>query len=167
MKRITGLQIQYFHLCLRKLWLFGNGIGMELSSSFVEEGTLIGKTTYVRRAQKWKELNLQSVKIDHFDPNNKLIREVKKSPKLEHAHVAQVKYYLYALEKRGISGASGIIEYPRQRKTTTIEPLTSANRQEIKGWVDNINKITSLRECPNLRKKRYCRSCAFHDFCFV
>jgi len=167
MKKITGLQVQYFHLCHRKLWLFGSGIGMELSSSFVAEGTLIGETTYARRPKKWRELNLEFLKIDHYDPTENLIREVKKSPKLEHAHVAQVKYYLYALEMRGVTGAGGIIEYPKHRKTTNIDPLTNSDRKEIEGWIAEIERITSLASCPSLVKKGYCRNCAFYDFCFV
>ncbi len=133
MRRITGLQIQYLHLCYRKLWLYSKGIGMELSSSLVAEGTLIGEMTYQRRPQKWKELNLGHLKIDHFDPQANTVREVKKSPKLEHAHIAQVKYYLYALEQRGVHGADGVIEYPKQRKSTTVE-LTDADRKDIKEW---------------------------------
>jgi len=163
---ITASHITYYHLCHRKLWLHDSGMRMEDNSASVHEGQHIGKTTYARRAQKWKELNLESVKIDHFDPAENLIREVKKSPKLEHAHVAQVKYYLYALEQRGITGARGIIEYPKQRKTTHVE-LTDTDRKDIEGWIAEIKRITTLPDCPKLTKKGYCRNCAFYDFCFV
>ena len=139
---------------------------MEDNSVAVQEGNHIGKTSYNRRAQKWKELNLQSVKIDHYDPTQKLIREVKKSPKLEHAHMAQVKYYIYALEQRGITGASGIIEYPKHRKTTMVE-LSDIDRIKIENWMEKIRSITSLQDCPSAVKKGYCRNCAFFDFCFV
>ena len=138
---------------------------MEDNSPAVHDGHHIGKTTYARRPQKWRELDLGSLKIDHYDPTNKLIREVKKSPKLEHAHVAQVKYYLYALEERGVNGASGIIEYPKQRKTTTIN-LTNTDRLAIKGWITEIEHISTLSECPALIQKPYCKKCAFYDFCY-
>lgn len=164
---INASHITYYLLCHRKLWLHHKGMRMEDNSSAVHEGQHIGKTTYTRRAQKWKELNLQSVKIDHYDPTEKLIREVKKSPKLEHSHVAQVKYYLYALEKRGVTGASGIIEYPKHRKTTRVPPLTEKDSKEIEGWLAEIERITTLPDCPELVKKGYCRNCAFNDFCFV
>jgi len=164
---ITASHITYYLLCHRKLWLHHSGMRMEDNSSSVHEGQHIGKTTYARRTQKWKELNLESVKIDHYDPTENLIREVKKSPKLEHAHVAQVKYYLYALEMRGVTGAGGIIEYPKHRKTTNIDPLTDSDRKEIEGWIAEIERITSLASCPSLVKKGYCRNCAFYDFCFV
>jgi len=139
---------------------------MEHTSHAVAEGKLIEKTAYQRRSEKWKQLAFDGVKIDHFDPAQKLVREVKKSPKLEHAHVAQVKYYLYALEQQGIVGASGIIEYPKHRKTTKVE-LTEEGRREIKRWEKEIKEITGLKECPAIIKKNYCKNCAFYDFCFI
>lgn len=158
--------ITYYHLCHRKLWLHHRGMRMEDNSSAVAEGQLIGETTYKRRAKKWKELSVDSLKIDHFDPKTNTIREVKKSSKLEYSHVAQVKYYLYALEKRGIQNAKGLIEYPKQRKTTEVI-LDAATKEEIKGWEAEIERIVNLAQCPELVEKNYCRNCSFRDFCFV
>jgi len=64
----SGTLISYLHLCHRKLWLHANGIRMEHTSHAVAEGKLIGENTYNRRAKKWKELDLQNLKIDHYDP---------------------------------------------------------------------------------------------------
>lgn len=164
----SGTQIAYLHLCHRKLWLHANGMRMEnaTGNAYVEEGKLIGETTYQRRPSRWRELDLGSLKIDHYDPQTNLLREVKKSPKLEHAHIAQVKYYLFALEQRGVVGARGVIEYPKQRRTTEVV-LTEADRADIRGWEAEIERIVSLPVCPELVKKSYCRNCAFRDFCFV
>ena len=95
--RISASHITYYHICHRKLWLHHRGMRMEDNSQAVAEGQLIGTTTYNRRAKKWKELSLGAAKIDHFDPQTNTIREVKKSAKLEHAHVAQVQYYFCLL----------------------------------------------------------------------
>lgn len=158
--------ISYLHLCHRKLWLHARHIRMEHNSQAVAEGKFIGETTYQRRAHKWKELNLGGSKIDHFDPQTNTIREVKKSAKLEHAHVAQVKYYLYLLEERGIEQARGLIEYPKQRKTREVV-LDEVSRKEVEGWTREVERIIALSDCPDLVKKSYCRSCSFYDFCFV
>ena len=162
----SGTLISYLHLCHRKLWLHANGIRMEHTSHSVAEGKLIDETTYNRRAKKWKELDLQNLKIDHYDPATNTIREIKKSPKLEFAHVAQVKYYIYTLAKRGVPDTKGIIEYPKQKKTTKVE-LTTADEQVIKQWEDQVEKIIKARTCPELIEKSYCRNCAFRDFCFI
>ncbi len=164
--RITPTLVAYYHLCHRKLWLHANEIRMEQNSRVVAEGKLVGETAYQRRAKKWKELQLEKAKIDHYDPVANTVREIKKSSKLEHAHIAQLKYYLYALEQRGVVGADGIIEYPKQRKTTAVK-LTETDRTEIRGWEAEIEQIVRLPVCPELVKKSYCRTCAFRDFCFV
>ena len=158
--------ISYLHLCHRKLWLHHHHIRMEHNSQAVAEGKLIGETTYQRRAKKWKELNLGNSKIDHFDPQTNTIREVKKSAKLEHAHVAQVQYYLYLLEQRGIKQAKGLIEYPKQRKTTEVI-LDEVSRKEVESWEAEVERIVNLSNCPELIKKSYCRSCSFYEFCFI
>lgn len=162
----TATLISYYHLCHRKLWLHANDIRMEHTSSTVAEGKQIEESTYQRRAKKWKEIVVDQGKIDHFDPKQRLVREVKKSPKLEHAHVAQVQYYLYALAQRGINGATGIIEYPKQRKTTKVA-LSPEIRKDIQHWEAEIKRIVEQADCPELVKKNYCKTCAFYEFCYI
>ena len=48
---ITGLHIQYYFVCHRKLWLFANGIQMEHTSDLVYEGKLIHETTYPQQCE--------------------------------------------------------------------------------------------------------------------
>jgi len=140
---------------------------MEHTSDAVAAGNLLDQHTYPRRSKKYTQLSLGHLKIDHFDPKEKIIKETKKSPKLEHAHVAQLKYYLYALEQRGVRGVTGLLEYPSQRRTKTVE-LTEADRSSvIPGWEAEIGRVVALEECPELVRKPYCRNCAFYDFCFV
>lgn len=164
---VTGTLISYLYLCHRKLWLHARQMRMEHNSENVQEGKWISETTYDRRPKKWRELAIGNVKIDQFDPVEKVIREIKKSQKLEYAHIAQVQYYLYVLEQHGIHGATGIIEYPKQKKTTRIPALTDADRKSIRGWELEIECIVSLTESPGLVKKSYCKTCAFYEFCYV
>lgn len=94
---LIATHINYYHLCHRKLWLFANGIRMEHTSETVAEGKLIGETTYTNRAEKYTEIQVDGIKIDFYDARNKVVHEVKKSDKVEQAHIAQVKYYIYKL----------------------------------------------------------------------
>ena len=117
---ITGTHINYYRVCKRKLWLFANGIQMEHTSDLVAEGKLIHDFSYPQRAEKYTELELDGVKIDFYDAANKVVHEVKKSNKVEEAHLWQVKYYLYVLQQHGIEGATGILEYPKLRRRQTV-----------------------------------------------
>lgn len=163
---ITATHINYFHICHRKLWLFSNGIQMEHKSDLVYDGKLLHESSYPQRAEKYTELEMDGIKIDFYDAVNKVVHEIKKSNKLELAHIAQVKYYIYVLERNGIGGATGILEYPKLRQTETVI-LTDEDRVQIPEWEKEIEQIVEAEDCPVLIKKGICKSCSYFDFCFV
>jgi len=162
---IIPTHINYYHLCHRKVWLFANGINMEHTSDTVAEGKLIGENSYPQRAEKYTELELEGAKIDYYDAKNKVVHEVKKSDKVEHAHIAQVKYYLYLLDKAGITGASGIIEYPKLRETQKVT-FEESDKAEIERWSQDILRIVESETCPPLLNKPICKRCSYFDFCY-
>ncbi|MEA1980578.1 MAG: CRISPR-associated protein Cas4 [candidate division Zixibacteria bacterium] len=163
---ITGTHINYYFSCKRQLWLFANGIQMEHTSDAVFEGKLIHESSYPQRSAKYEEIELGGIKIDFYDPKNKVIHEIKKSQKLREAHVWQLKYYIYTLEKTGIKGVSGILEYPKERKTEEIY-LSTIDIEEIKEIEIKIKKITSSEQAPKIKKMTRCKSCSYYDFCFA
>jgi CRISPR-associated exonuclease Cas4 len=162
---ITGTHIAYYHTCHRKLWLFANGIQMEHTSNIVAEGKLIGETSYQERAQKYTELALDGIKIDYYDAKNKVVHEVKKSDKVEHAHIAQVKYYLYILQKNGIDGASAVIEYPKMKQKEIVE-WEEEDETEVEDWIRQTKTIIEQEACPELVKLKICKKCSYYDFCY-
>ena len=121
----TATHIAYYHICHRKLWLFSNGIHMEHASERVAEGKLIGETTYSKRPEKYTEIEIGGSKIDFYDAKERVIHEVKKSDKMEEAHIWQVKWYILLLKRENIEGATGILEYPKLRETKQVVLLPS------------------------------------------
>lgn len=172
MPHLNATLINLYHVCHRELWLHANGIRMEHNSEVVYEGKLIGESTYGERAEKNRELELDlpggigSVKIDFYDAATRTVHETKKSDKAEVAHIAQVKFYLWALEKSGIEDPKGIIEYPRMRTREQVT-LDERDRQDIARWIIEIQKITERGECPPVLNKPICRSCSYCDYCYV
>jgi CRISPR-associated exonuclease Cas4 len=163
---ITGTHINYYFICHRKLWLFHNGFQQEHSSENVYEGKLIHETSYPQRPEKYSEIEIDGIKIDYYDPNNKIIHELKKSDKMEPAHEWQLKYYIFVLEKNGIDCVSGILEYPKLRKKTEIY-LSNRDREKIKDLIITIDNIISEKSCPEMTKTKVCKKCSYHDFCFI
>jgi CRISPR-associated exonuclease Cas4 len=139
---------------------------MEHTSEVVAEGKLIGETTYPERAEKYTEIEVDGIKIDFYDAKNKVVHEVKKSNKVEHAHIAQVKYYIYKLEQHGLEGVSGLIEYPKMRQTEKVILLDS-DRDLIKQWEIDIVQLVGSEDCPPLLNKPICKTCSYFDFCYV
>ena len=164
--QVTGTHIAYFHLCHRKLWLFANGINMEHTSEVVAEGKLIGETTYIDRAQKFTEIEIDGVKIDFYDAKNKVVHEVKKSSSVEQAHIAQVQYYLYKLQQKGVYNASALIEYRKLKQREEVQPLTKSDVTNIEAWEREISSIIGSSACPQAIRARICKKCSYYDFCY-
>lgn len=162
---ITGTQFNYYFICHRKLWLFSNGIQMEHSSELVYEGKLLHEFSYPQRTEKFQEIEIGGIKIDYYDPKNRIIHEVKKSDKIETAHEWQLKYYIYVLEQLGIDGVKGVLEYPALRKTDT-HFLSERDRQEIEIIKEQIEKIIQTDQCPERLQSRMCKNCSYFDFCW-
>ncbi len=163
--QITGTHFNYYQVCHRKLWLFGNGINMEHTSDLVAEGKLIHENTYPFRNDKYTEIEIDGVKIDFYDARNKVVHEIKKSRSHEEAHEWQVKYYLYVLKLNGVDGATAVLEYPTLRKTLTLE-LTSDDEKTITEMRSNIEQVITSPGCPSLLHNKKCLNCAYFDFCY-
>jgi CRISPR-associated exonuclease Cas4 len=163
---LTATHINYYFVCLRKLWLFANGIYMEHTSDTVSEGKLIHETSYPQRAEKYTEIEIGGSKIDFYDAKNKVIHEVKKSDSIEDAHEWQVKYYIWLLHENGIENATGIIEYPKLKHTSKVE-LSATDVSRLEDIARHIEGITLEHTCPPRINSKICKKCAYYDFCYV
>ena len=164
--QITGTHFNYYLICHRKLWLFANGINMESTSDLVYEGKLLHETSYPRRSEKYQEIEMDGIKIDYYDPKNKIVHEIKKSDKHEEAHEWQVKYYIYVLEMNGVTGVSGLLEYPRLHRTSEVF-LTTPDKETIKEMVETIERIIKDEHCPDKISINRCKNCSYFDFCWL
>jgi len=161
----TGTQIAYFAVCPTKLWLFSHYICQEKNSELVEIGRLLQQAHY---ASDVKEILIDyKISIDLIRKKGMLIlHEIKKSRKLECAHKLQMSYYLYYLRNvKGIEGVIGVINYPTQRKIVKVE-LTLDKEVEILEILNKIKRVISSPYPPLPTYKKYCRKCAYFEFCF-
>lgn len=163
---IGGLHVSYYFICKRKLWLYLRGVTQEHGSDLVEQGRLIHETSYPERRERYRELIFDGVRIDYYDPVDRIIHELKKSPACRTAHVWQLKHYILRLEERGVEGVTGILEYPRQRRTERIE-LEPDDRDALEAVYAEIDDLASSAPAPERINAPLCQSCAYHDFCYV
>lgn len=156
----TGVQINYYFICHRKLWLFSHNIGMEKESEEVALGKFLHEKSYGR---KEKDIVMDRIAIDFIERNGKIIlHEVKKSKKMVKAHLYQLLYYIYYLKRKGID-AEGIINYPLLRK---VEKIELKDEKEIEKVLRKINEIISMEKPPKVERKPYCKRCAYYEFCW-
>lgn len=159
--QVTGTEFNYYHICKRKLWLFAHDMEMEQESDNVFLGKLIHENSYQR---KKKEILIDGViKIDFMD--DEAVHEVKKSNRMEDSHVAQLLYYIYCLRQKGVDIRKGIINYPKQRRTTEVE-LTPEKEDEIRDTIERIKEVENLEQPPELLDSKICRKCSYEEFCY-
>ena len=162
-KDITGLMVYYYEVCKRKLWYFVNEIQLEENNSNVILGKLLEENTYTRDEKK---INIDGVINIDFIRSKKILHEIKKSNSIEPASLLQVQYYLYYLEKKGLIGLKGILDYPLLKQTVEVN-LTDKDRENLDNIIIGIKEILGKESPPALEKNGICKKCAYFDLCFV
>lgn len=158
---ITGVKVNYFFVCPRKLWLFDRGIQMEKESDRVLLGKLLDEESYPRKRRRRITID-DLIAVDILDEH--AIQEVKYSEALRKASIMQIGYYLYYLRNLGIE-REGILSYPRQRRQERVV-LTEEMVKELEESLQRIAEILSQDHPPKVVRKPYCRRCAYFEFCF-
>ncbi|NLM10637.1 MAG: CRISPR-associated protein Cas4 [Clostridiaceae bacterium] len=161
--KITGVMVEYYFVCKKKLWYFTNQIQMENEHENVLIGRMIDENSY---AQERKNILIDgTINID-FIRKNKQIHEVKKSKSIEEATIWQVKYYLYYLKKLGLDGVTGVIDYPLLRQNLVVE-LDESDEEKIEEIIRDIESIVTTPSPPTSKKMRICSKCAYYELCFI
>lgn len=159
--RIGGIHIHYYAICERKMWLFDRGIRMEKDFDRVVEGQILHEQAYKYLP---REIVIDNAfKIDAID--GEYVREVKLSSKMTKADRLQMLFYLYQLELRGLK-KKGLISYTKERKTREII-LNEKGKKDIKKAIAEAHRILKQAKPPPYVRLNYCKSCAYHDFCFA
>lgn len=162
-KEITGIMVYYYVVCQRKLWYFLHEIQLEADNSNVILGRLLEENTYTRDEKK---IAIDGVINIDFFRAKKILHEIKKSKVMEEASILQVQYYLYYLEKKGLTGMKGILDYPLLKQKVEVE-LTEMDRKNLEKILSGIEKIMKSSVPSDLEKKSICKKCAYFDLCFV
>lgn len=162
-ERITGVMIYYYYVCKRKLWYFMNDISMETENEDVMLGKLLDESSYKKDD---KHINIDNIINIDFIREHRELHEIKKSRAIEEAGIWQVKYYLYYLKKKGVTGLKAKIDYPLIKKNVVVE-LTEDDEIFLEEVIKDIYNIKSQCLPPEFESKKICDKCAYHDLCFI
>ena len=165
MMKITGVMVQYYKACKRKLWFYANQINMNYEDENISIGRLIHETSY---PDERKNIIIDNtIAIDFIKKEGEqLIFEVKKSSKLKIPTLYQVYYYLWYLKNKKEININGMLVYPKEKKREEIS-LTPEIEKEIEFIVQDIPKILEQKTPPKAENKKYCRKCSYYEFCRV
>lgn len=162
-ERITGVMVYYYFICKRKLWYFVHEISMENENEAVMLGKLLDENSYKRDD---KHINIDNVINIDFIKEQKELHEIKKSRAIEEAGVWQVKYYLYYLKRRGVTGLTAKIDYPLLKKNLIVE-LKEDDEKRLDEVIQDINIMKEQTQPPQFTSRKICIKCAYHDLCFI
>ncbi len=160
---INGTLIWYYYICPREVWLIAHQISADQDSDNVLVGRFIGETTYEREK---KEIGVGGSKIDvfHIEDGKMVIGEVKKSSKFKESARMQLAFYLSELKERGID-ACGELRFPKEKLREEIV-LDEHTERELDKVRREILRIIYLEKPPPPQKIKYCKNCAYTEFCW-
>jgi len=161
--RITGVKINYYFVCKRKLWLFAHHLSMEHTSDYVALGNLLHQQTF--QQEEKKEILIDDlIRIDFIDSKG-VIHDVKSSNMMEEAHKYQIIYYLYYLKQKGIQELTGEINYPKAKRKTKVQLLPEQEKR-IEQIIEEITKIEKMDLPPSAEQKSLCKPCSYAELCW-
>ena len=146
--RISGLMMNYYFICKRKLWCFSRNLNFEETNENVKMGKLIDESRY---SFETKQIAIEeTVNID-FIRNWKVVHEIKKSKAIEEAAIWQVKYYIYFLKIR-------------ERKEIILSEEDEAYLEKV---LIEIEEICKNENSPEVINDKRCKKCAYYEYCYV
>lgn len=161
--RTNGIKVNYLVICSRKLWFYSHDIRLEPGSDRVALGRLLHERAY--RDQSRRELLIDNlIKVDLIESEGKLL-EVKYSRRLIEAARLQVLYYLYYLNRLGVTGLVGELRFPKERRRETVH-LTEQAEAQVEEALRQVRSIEQLPVPPSVRFMPICRSCAYAELCW-
>mgnify|MGYP002075118824 CR=1 FL=1 len=161
--KTSGIKVNYYIVCKRKLWLFDRNLSMENNSEKVTIGKVLDNDYYNKNNNKNYLLD-NLICIDIVDNEN--IGEIKVSDKLPESGRIQILYYLYYLKKSLGINKKGTLNYPKQHKREFVE-LDEEAEKNIENILIDIKSILSLDKPPPIDKKPYCTKCSYYELCFI
>ena len=160
--RITGLMVQYYHVCKRELWFMSRGIDIDRGTANIRRGTHIDETSY-RDKRRSFQINGR-IALDILDSGE--VMEVKASSSLEKPARMQLLYYLWYLDRILNIQRDGVLAYPAERKREEVN-LTEDNATAVEETICGIIDVVESDTPPELDKKPYCDSCLYQDICWL
>jgi CRISPR-associated exonuclease Cas4 len=160
---VTGTLVWYYCVCPRQAWLMARHLVPDEDDTNIEIGRFIHETAYQREK---KEIDLGNAKIDLFKMENGelVVGEVKKSSRHIKSARMQLLFYLLQLKEMGIQ-ARGELLFPTEKKKEKVI-LDEKSEAEIHGIIENIKEISLREHPPPPVKIKYCRPCAYSEFCW-
>ena len=163
-EHITGTLIWYALICEREVWLMAHEMEPDRDDARLAWGRFLGEVTYPRSRKR--EIALPGMKIDLVEREGPrlVVGEVKASSRFVEAARMQVLFYLWRLREMGIE-AEGELRFPEERRRERVV-LDEESEARLRAVMARVERIMQQPLPPPARRIRYCRACAYREFCW-
>jgi CRISPR-associated exonuclease Cas4 len=163
---ITGTLVWYYVACRRRCWLMAHEISPDEDDTLLDLGRLLHEETYKREEQN-KGFDAPGMKLDlvRKDEDGITVCEVKKSDRFIRPAAMQLCFYLWRLKQQGII-ARGELLIPARKKRIRIE-LSERRESELVRIMSEIERLVAEMTPPAVTGGKYCKKCAYREFCFA
>lgn len=159
--RVTGVMMQYYHVCKRELWFLSRNVEIDRENPSVVRGTRVDETSY---SEKRHNVSIDgTISLDLLDSGQ--VVEVKPSSALVEPARMQLSYYLWYLDRVAGVEKTGVLAHPTEREREEVE-LTDERAAKVEEAIRGIYEVVERETPPPAEEKPYCESCAYHDFCW-
>lgn len=161
---VTGTLMWYYFICHREAWLMARQINPDQDHNLLDYGRFLQEKAYARDK---KEISVGHLKFDlvRKKDGQLIVGEVKKTSKYEKSATMQLALYLYELRELGIE-AQGELLFPEEKKRVPIV-LTPELIEAVEKAKKEILGIVCSEKPPKAVKGKFCRNCAYSDFCWA
>lgn len=161
---VTGTLIWYYYICKREVWLMSHQLFPDEDDENILIGRIIGENSYPRDK---KEIDLGNAKIDliRTEDGNLVVGEVKKTSRFVNSASKQLLFYLLQLREMGIE-ACGELLIPEEKKKIDVM-LDETSEAEIRSAISDIEVIVNQESAPEPVTNKYCKRCAYSEFCWA
>jgi CRISPR-associated exonuclease Cas4 len=162
--KVLGSYVQAFSICPRQVWLMSRQICPDESHELLQIGRLIQSQTYAR---EHKEVRFAHLTLDLIRRAGKnfVVAEVKKSSRALEAARMQLAFYLFELRQMGID-AEGELLFPEEKRREFVV-LTPELEEKVVAVKQAVSQVVSQPLPPSPLRNRYCRRCAYGEFCWA
>lgn len=159
---ITGTTVNYYFHCKRQCWLFYNKINLEDNS----EDVRIGRVLHELKNENPPE-TIDNIKLDKITPE--YVVEIKKSDADLAAATAQLEFYLFTLNKKGINrkGKLECVEKNKQDKKIHVLNFNESDMQMLTVLYQQIEDFVHTQNPPEAVLENKCKKCAYYEYCFI
>jgi CRISPR-associated exonuclease Cas4 len=160
---IGGTLVQSASVCSRQLWLESRKIAQDQENDALMIGRLIDRESY-GRDKKSVPFGPNRFDVLRKEGETLVVGEVKKSSHSIEAARMQLCHYLYELTKTGVD-AKGVLLVPREKRREEVI-LTEEAIEKLEELYRYIREICGEPSPPSAQWGRFCRGCAYAEFCW-